>query len=179
MIEADVGAVDGGPMLVVTPPVSAREEAIQEGGKALPGGERSVGRPAPGFTLDHALYNGRKVRLLKDHVTVIHFWATWCEPCKKSFKVLSEIQARFAAQNVTVIGISVDDESDEIAQFARDHHARFSLAWDAHHKVTELYKPAMMPSTYVIDRTGVVRSVIDGYHDGDKAELEEAVQSLL
>ena len=78
-----------------------------------------------------------------------------------------------------IVAISVDDEADGVSQFAKQHGARFSVAWDPDHKTASLYKPQTMPSTFVIDRSGFVRSVIDGYREGDKKTIEDAITSLL
>jgi cytochrome c biogenesis protein CcmG, thiol:disulfide interchange protein DsbE len=178
-IPADVGAVDGGlPVALAPSPPEERDEPIDVE-TPLPSGKRAVGKPAPGFTLDASLKRGAKVRLLKNKVTVIHFWATWCAPCTRSFVVLEKLHEQYADRGLAVIGISVDDEGAGVADFARANHAHFAIAWDPDHKIAELYQPQTMPSTYVIDRSGMVRSVMDGYHDGDKADLEETLKSLL
>src|SRR5688572_4382076 len=101
-IPADVAAVDAGPPLaLVAAPPEEREEAIDTEGK-LPGGKRAIGKAAPGFTLDAALQRGAKVRLLKNKVSVIHFWATWCAPCKASFAVLQKLHEQYADRGVVI-----------------------------------------------------------------------------
>jgi cytochrome c biogenesis protein CcmG, thiol:disulfide interchange protein DsbE len=178
-IPADVRAVDAGPIVAIEAPAPEERDEPVDSEEKLPGGRRSIGKPAPGFTLDGALQRGAKVRLLKNKVTVIHFWATWCAPCMRSFVVFQQLHEKYADRGVVVIGLSVDDEVDGVADYARANHARFAIAWDVDHKVAELYQPQTMPSTYVIDRSGIVRSVIDGFHDADQAKIEETIKSLL
>lgn len=185
-IPADVTAVDAGPLIAIAaPPAEQREEALPEAAE-LPGGADALGKPAPGFTVDSALQKGEKIRLLRGKVSVIHFWATWCGPCTKSFPALQRLQRRYGEQLLAVIALSVDDEPEEIAAFAKRHVAPvprkesvgFAVAWDQDHRIANLYKPQTMPSTYVIDRTGVIAEVVAGYHDGEIDELADRIRPL-
>jgi hypothetical protein len=57
--------------------------------------------------------------------------------------------------------------------------AKFAIAWDRDKSIARVYKPETMPSTFVIDRKGVVRYTHVGYRDGDEVEIEREVQELL
>ena len=64
-------------------------------------------------------------------------------------------------------------------EFAKTHGAKFPVGWDNGKKLAGQYKPENMPTAYVIDKTGVVRFVHKGYHDGEEKELEKEIKSLL
>jgi peroxiredoxin len=154
------------------------DDTVEDGG-SLPSGDDAIGKKAPGFALESPVEPSQKVRLRRNKVTVLHFWATWCGPCQKSLPRLQKLSQQHADRGLAVIGLSVDDEPNEIAAFVRATGARFAIGFDAGHQVTERYKPTSMPTTFVIDRAGVVRAVQPGYRDGDDHELEELVKSLL
>jgi cytochrome c biogenesis protein CcmG/thiol:disulfide interchange protein DsbE len=118
---------------------------------------------------------------LRGQVVLLDFWGTFCEPCKRSFPKLEALNRRYAAGGLHVIGISEDEEDDKgkIPSFAASYGARFPLAWDANKVIAKLYSPETMPSTFLIDRNGLVRFVHLGFHDGEELALEQEIKDLL
>jgi cytochrome c biogenesis protein CcmG, thiol:disulfide interchange protein DsbE len=143
-----------------------------------PKGEQGGGQKAPVFSLDAV--NGKgKVTIVPGKVMIVDFWATWCEPCKKSFPKLQELYVKYQASGLEIAAISVDDESKGLIKFAKAHgDVKFPIGWDKGHKVADQWKPEKMPSTYVVDKSGVVRHVHQGYHEGEMAEIEKELKAL-
>lgn len=142
-----------------------------------------VGNPAPDFEL--AAVTGSKGTIsLKDlhgQVVLLDFWGTFCEPCKKSFPKLQALSQKYASRGLHVIGISEDedDDKDKIPSFAQTYGAKFSLAWDGDKTVARRYKPETMPSSFLIDKDGIVRFAHVGFHDGEEVEVENELRGLL
>lgn len=88
---------------------------------------------------------------------------------------------KYAASGLKVIGVSEDeaDDKDKIPSFADTYGAKFSLVWDGDKSIARHYKPETMPSSFLIDKEGVVRFVHVGYHDGEEAVIENEIQELL
>ena len=141
-------------------------------------GKPDVGKSAASFSLT-SLNGGGKMSVEKGKVTIVDFWATWCEPCKKSFPKYQELYVKYKANGLEVLAISVDDEKKDIPSFIRTHGAKFPVGWDEGHKIADCFKPPNMPSAYVIDKNGVIKFVHNGYHDGEEKELEKEIKSLL
>lgn len=139
------------------------------------------GQPAPDFTVNVTSNGSGKISMasLKGKVVVVDFWATWCEPCKKSFPKLQELNVKYKASGLEIIGISEDDESGGIAEFGKNYNAKFPLAWDQGKTVAGKYDPKTMPTSFIIDRKGIVRFAFMGYHSEDDAKFEAHVKSLL
>jgi peroxiredoxin len=149
-------------------------------GAASPGGSSPLlGSPAPGFDLP-AQSGGVRASLDGAHgkVVLLDFWATWCGPCRASFPKYQALAKEFSG-NVVVVGISEDDEADGIQEFAKDTGATFTLAWDAKKSVAGNYRPDSMPTSFVIDKNGLVRFVHTGFRDGDEKDIEAEIKSLL
>jgi peroxiredoxin len=136
------------------------------------------GAKAPAFSLASVMTAGT-VEMRPGRVVIVDFWATWCEPCKKSFPKLQELYVKYKASGLEIAAISVDDDKSEIAAFVRAFGVRFPVGWDEGHKVTEQWKLESMPSTYVVDKKGVIRHVHRGYHEGEIEEIEREVKALL
>ena len=141
-------------------------------------GKPEIGKNASTFTLS-SVNGGNKMAIEKGKVTIVDFWATWCEPCKKSFPKYQELYVKYKASGLEILAVSVDDEKKEIPDFIKTYGAKFPVGWDEGHKVADCYKPPNMPSAYVIDKNGVVKFVHNGYHDGEEKELEKEIKSLL
>lgn len=136
--------------------------------------------PAPAFSAETVNGKGTvSVDPSGGKVTLVDFWATWCEPCKKSFPKLEELRVKYEASGFQIIAVSEDDEDTGIKQFGETHGAKFPLVWDKDKSIAGKYKPPNMPSSFIIDKKGIVRHVHLGYHDGEEKQIEQEVKSLL
>jgi len=88
---------------------------------------------------------------------VVNFWATWCTPCIEEMPELQKFSDEFAARNVAVIGIGID-EPDKIREFARQHRLRIALlaaGFDGMQLATRLGNPEpVLPYTALISPGG-------------------------
>ena len=139
-----------------------------------------IGNSAPVFALD-SLNNKGKVAMasLNGKVVIVDFWATWCEPCKKSFPKLQDLYVKYKASGLQIVALSEDDDKGGIPEFGTSYGAEFPLVWDSDKGVAGKYNPGSMPSTFLVDRKGVVRFLHRGYHDGEEVEIEKELKGLL
>ncbi len=142
-----------------------------------------VGNPAPEFTVK-LLVGGKgslSLAALRGQVVLVDFWGTFCEPCKKSFPKLQDLHAKYGGSGLRIVGISEDeaDDKDKISGFADTYGARFAIGWDEDKSIARSYKPQTMPSSFLIDKMGVVRFAHVGYHDGEEVEIEKEIKELL
>lgn len=158
-------AVASVPLLAV--PSSARADGV------------SVGARLPEIGL--VGLDGKKIdrKSLAGKVVIIDFWATWCAPCKEELPVLQRLYEKYGKDGLVVVGISVDKEAKNVRSFVKKLKLTFPVAHDADHAVSGRYEPATMPSSYVVDRKGVVRHVHKGYRAGDDKKIESEVKALL
>ncbi|MEO8874237.1 MAG: TlpA disulfide reductase family protein [Polyangiaceae bacterium] len=139
-----------------------------------------VGQPAPDFSFTSVNGQG-SVSLAKmiGKVVVVDFWATWCEPCKKSFPKLQEMNVKYKASGLEVVGISEDDDKKGISDFGTTYGAKFPLGWDETKSIAGKWQPKSMPGSFIVDKKGIVRFAHLGFHDGDEVKLESEIKSLL
>ncbi len=144
--------------------------------RAEPAPGPGVGQLAPRISLKSI--EGAPLSFVPGKVTLVVFWATWSEPDKKELIKLQELYVRHGPAILAVIALSVDDEPTHLAEFAKTYGLRFPIGWDAEHRIAAVYRPATEPSTYVVDRAGIIRFVHHGYHDGEAEEISSEVTSL-
>ncbi len=125
--------------------------------------------------------SGRQITIaqLRGKVVLVDFWASWCEPCAAEMPVLDRLHQQYGRQGFSVIGVSQDRDVANVRQFLGRHRVSFPIVHDASHQVAGRYSPGRMPSSYLIDRNGVVRFVHEGYRASDAQALESESQRLL
>jgi cytochrome c biogenesis protein CcmG/thiol:disulfide interchange protein DsbE len=141
-----------------------------------------IGNPAPDFNAALAGAHGTiSLRQLRGKVVLLDFWGTFCTPCKSSFPRLQELNARYAGAGLQIVGISEDEAEDKgkITTFASTYGAKFAIGWDEDRSISQRYQPETMPSSFLIDRKGIVRFMHVGYRAGDEVQLEKEIQQLL
>lgn len=139
-----------------------------------------VGKFAPTWTGLEAAKGDvpRSVGALRGRVVVIDFWATWCSACRMAAPAFTSWQARYGAQGLTVIGITTD-EKETAAVFAARNGLGFAVATDTTAATSRAYDVSALPTTFVVDKRGVVRDVAIGYDPDEQARMESLVRTLL
>lgn len=108
-------------------------------------------------------------------VVLLDFWASWCGPCKASFPALDELQKQYAKLGLIVLAVNLDDKSETMQTFLKEHPVSFAVVRDVAHKLVEHADVQSMPSSFVIDRSGKVRFTHSGFH-GEKTVVEYKMQ---
>ena len=147
------------------------------------GSDGLVGYPAPPFRLKALVGAQGTVSLqsLRGKVVLIDFWGTFCEPCKRSFPRLQELNAKYGGSGLQIVAISEDEveDRDKVPAFAQTYGVSFIVGWDEDRALARAYKSETMPSSYVVDKKGFVRYAHLGYHDGEEVEDEREIKDLL
>lgn len=126
------------------------------------------------------LLPGAKLPETAGKVVLVDFWASWCAPCKASFPTLNKLQSTYGPKGFVILGVGVDDKAAAYEEFASKMKVGFSIAHDVEKQAAAAFKPESMPSSYLIDRKGVIRHVHTGFK-GAKTEAEyvKEIEALL
>ena len=124
------------------------------------GGLLKQGEPAPDFTM--TLDDGRYLRLsdLQGKPVVLNFWATWCGPCRLEMPEL--VKAAGADPTLVVLATDVQEARSPVEDFAAEFKMNLPIVLDKDGKVRNLYRVPGLPTTYFIDKTGKIASVVVG-----------------
>jgi peroxiredoxin len=134
---------------------------------------------APDFTLKSL--DGANLRLeeYRGQVVLINFWASWCGPCRQEMPLLDRLHHRYEDTGFAVLGINVEGQVAPAQEIVDSTSVTFPIVIDDGQKVSEMYNLEAMPSTFVVDRDGVVRYIHRGYKPGDEAKYVEIVKQLI
>jgi peroxiredoxin len=132
------------------------------GQPSLIGQSSLIGRTAPDFALPAAVGSNVRLSEYRGQPVILSFWSSRCGPCVAQLATLDRLYRGYAAAGLIVLGVSVDDDPMHAEQFARAHNGGFPLLLDEAKTVSRAYEINRLPSTILIDRSGIVR-----YSHGD------------
>lgn len=117
---------------------------------------------------------------IKGKVVLVDFWASWCEPCQKSFPAMNELQQKFGAQGFAIIAVNVDENRADMEKFLKGHPANFAVVRDAKQALVDKVSIGTMPSSFLLDREGKVVAAHSGFEgDATKKKYDAEISALL
>jgi thiol-disulfide isomerase/thioredoxin len=112
-------------------------------------------------------------------VVYLDFWASWCKPCALSLPALDAFRKEFPAKDFAVFAINVDRDPAAARAFLSRRPVGYPSLFDPEGKLPTLFGVETMPTSFLIDRKGVIRRVHRGFRKEDVPELRAAIQELL
>jgi cytochrome c biogenesis protein CcmG, thiol:disulfide interchange protein DsbE len=144
------------------------------------GGDKvATGRPAPEIVVQRLSGKPLALSSLRGRVVLLDVWASWCVPCKQELPMLDAIAGRLRDRGVEVLAVSIDQERENVTKFL-ESRSRWALtvAHDPNGVIADRLQPEKMPTSYVIDREGIVRFINSGFEPGDAREIERRLTEL-
>ena len=155
-------------MLLAAALLASPAAAIEEGDKA------------PGFRAP--ALDGPKSLSLTDYrgkVVYLDFWASWCAPCATALPVLDSFRDEFGSDEFQVLAVNVDNDPEKARKFLKKRPVGYPSVLDPKGKLPEQFGVQTMPTSFLIDRKGVVRYVHKGFRRGDEETLREHIAALV
>ena len=136
------------------------------------------GQPAPpvkvtttsGQSVTLANYQGR--------VLLIDFFASWCHPCEKAIPHLIDINRKYGRQGLQVLGLSLDEENEDLLDFIRPKKLNYPVAL-ADEELQTSYGLRSIPTLVLIDKKGIIAGIFMGLNDQSAKKIEVAIKGLL
>lgn len=137
------------------------------------------GDVAPECSATDSGNNTLNLKNYRNKVVYLDFWASWCPPCKQSFPILNQLHSELNTKGFEVIAINLDENQDDASEFLASESVNFSIFFDQQGKCPEAYQVAAMPSSYIIDKQGVIKKVYLGFDAENEAQIRATVSALL
>ena len=93
--------------------------------------------------------------------------------------MLDELYTRYERVGFNLLGVNIDDDSSRAMAMIDELGVNFPVLFDARKEVSKMYDVGSMPVTVIVDRTGNVRYVHQGYKPGYEEKYLDQVRSLL
>jgi peroxiredoxin len=137
------------------------------------------GQKAPDFSLPTLSGGNLSLASQRGKVVLIDFWAQWCEPCKKELPQLEKLSKEF--KDVVILAVNLDKSKDNAQRLAKQLGLTMPVLLDPAGSVAATYDLPKMPTSFLVDKKGIVRYVHEGFEgSGDvdrfRRELAELIQ---
>ncbi len=147
---------------------------------ASPGFAVEPGQPAPAFQAK--ALDGKSTLSLeafKGQVVYLDFWASWCGPCAAALPAIDKLQKEFGDKGFQVLAVNVDQDVRDARRFLARRPVGYPSVADPTGSIPTRFEVETMPTSFLIDRDGVVQYVHKGFRSGDEKELRSRIQALV
>lgn len=144
-------------------------------------GRVGVGDHMPDISVASLAGQGEiRIASFAGRLVVLDLWASWCEPCREELPLLDNLARRLKSRGIEFIAVAIDQNRADAESFLDFRRTwELTLAHDPQGAIADRMQPTTMPSSYVIDRAGIVRAVNAGFVRGDERKIEDLLLDLL
>ncbi len=117
---------------------------------------------APSFDL--TTLDGSRISLadMQGKVTLVSFWATWCVPCRSEMPAIQAAYEAHRGQAIAILAINAGEDDNSAAQFVNDFRLSFPILMDRDQAVLRAYQVQALPTSFFVDREGIIRATSIG-----------------
>jgi len=119
---------------------------------------------APDFALKDLSGKVRSLAEFRGRVVLIHFWASWCIPCKQEFPALSSLASEFGPRGLVVLGVA-GDSRERVEAFLEENRAGFLILIDQYGSAMRDYRVGVIPVSVIVGKDGIIKGTLAGPHD--------------
>lgn len=138
----------------------------QAAGDPVPGVSNCPEPDTPAATASAAAACTLRLSDLQGRPVLVNFWATWCPPCRREMPDLRDAAKAYAAQGLVIVGIDLQEPDDTVQAFAEEFGITYPLVIDRDGELSDVWRlggPVQgIPTSYFIDKTGVIRAFYYG-----------------
>lgn len=142
----------------------------------------SVNDKAPDFSLQDIKENKAALANLKGKVVYINFWASWCPPCKEEFPELNKLAEKYKDSDFIILAVNVDKVKSNMDDFLSKmplSSKNMVILVDSKASVVSSYNARAMPTSFIVDKEGVIRYMHLGFNENDPEKWVKEIESIL
>ncbi len=139
-----------------------------------------IGNLAPDFQLNDL--DGQAVALsdFRGRPVLVNFWASWCPPCRAEMPFIQDIYAnrKWADEGLVMLALDIGESPPTVREFVKNYGLTFPVLLDTNRDVSLEYRVAAIPTTFLIDRDGIIQEIRIGAFTS-KTEIEESLKKVI
>jgi len=131
------------------------------------------------FTLP--LLDGTKINLsqYKGKVVFLNFWATWCGPCRSEMPSMETVYQRLKNRGFEILAVNLGDSRGKVSEFMNEYKLNFPAVLDEKSLTGSQYSIRAIPTTYIIDRRGLIIARLVGSTNWNTPKIITALEAVL
>jgi peroxiredoxin len=133
----------------------------------------------PSFSLPSLDGPARELAQLRGQVVLLHFFATWCEPCRAEMASLRALQSRLVGAPFAIVPVSVAEADGAVRRFFAGESLPFAILLDRDRAVARAWNVQTLPATVVLDRALKPRFIAEGDVDWARPDVTKVLADLL
>lgn len=137
------------------------------------------GREAPPLVLNDLDGERWDISEARGRWLFVHFWASWCGPCRKEMPTIQAIFPKFDASQLEIVLVNTAESEDVVFTFLAEVAPDLTPLVDADGSVTEQWQPRGLPSTFFVDPEGRLQYLGLGGRPWDTTEYLRFLQRLV
>lgn len=114
-------------------------------------------RPAPALKLADMDGNTSSLSASRGQWAFVHFWASWCGPCRKEMPSIQKLLASMQNRKIAFYIVNTAESDDTVFEFLAATAPDLNTLMDRDGLTTEAWQPRGLPATYLVDPEGVIR----------------------
>lgn len=141
--------------------------------------DRVIGAQAPDFTIKDLKGNDVTLSSFKGKPILLNFWATWCPHCRRERPELNQLYKDYNGKGLVIISVANDASIEKVKKFVENNPANFIVLSDQDSIATEAYSVYALPTTFLIDRNGVIKKKFPGFRSWTDPESRKLLDELI
>jgi len=137
------------------------------------------GERAPAFSLKDLSGNEVYLSSFRGRTVLLNFWATWCPYCRKERAHLNSLHREYKDRGLVIISIATDKSAGTVRDFMKNNPADFIVLSDDNKKTSASYKVRGLPTSFLIDREGMIRQKFVGFREWTGNDLKELIGTFV
>jgi cytochrome c biogenesis protein CcmG/thiol:disulfide interchange protein DsbE len=119
---------------------------------------------APDLELTTATGESLRLSELRGKPVILNFWASWCPPCRSEMPAIQAVHLAYQDRGLVVLGVNASNQDDlnQANEFTLNMELTFPTLYDTNGTTQKLYAVSALPTTFFIDRSGIIRAIVIG-----------------
>jgi len=127
------------------------------------------------------LLDGTKITLsqYKGKVVFLNFWAEWCGPCREEMPSIEAVYQKLKNKGLEVLAVNLRDTKNKVSSFMKEYKLNFPALLDEKGTIGSYYNVQAIPTTYIIDRRGLIIARLVGSINWNSPQVISALEAAL
>lgn len=133
---------------------------------------------SPKFTLTDIQGNTRSLSDYQGNIVLLHFWATYCTPCRKEMPTMSKLMKKMEGKPFNIVTINMAEQKTDVQKFLNEVPVDFPVLLDSDGAILSQWKVFAAPANFILDKKGNIIFTLYGGIEWDSDDMIKKLTAL-